>query len=411
MSASIDSSPSGIIPARQPLVFSFSSTSTITDAFRFVIQIFEDGSEIGKYYLAPNSNDVAFFDLSEVVRDRVEVDSSNHTNTSSIPGDTSAFFARATTGVHSYQVRVGEWDGTTETLNQDNTTLYLIGGTEQRSRGLHPSFSEFYATGSTRTGWLTDYPVGSYIEMKARDEDEGRAAFIAKDTWSDATAVNYSITNGSGTTSVYVPISSTYGGLVPSTTSLAGYVQYAALMPATIDGLTGLDSPGGSAASIDLTGWISYTVTLVDGVTAKSKPIRITRECSKTSTQLAWANSRGGWDYFTFAGKRLTTTTTDAKPYTKPLGDWGAATYGFKSWDAEVKFYHKTAEERYQMNAVMDEGEMQVLRSLFLSRKAFIRLDDWLPVTTDESQLQVRELQHKLYQVTFTVKLAQQVQC
>ena len=412
MSASIDSNPSGILPARQPLIFTFSTDTTITDAFRFVVQVFENDSEIGKYYLAPNENDVAHFDLSELVRDRVEVDDANHTGTNTTMGDTTTFYTRSTTGVKKYQVRVGEWNGPSESLDDDNTTLYLIGGAEQKSSGLHPDFSQFYATGNTRKGWLTDYPSGTYIELQARDEDEGRLAFIAKDTWSDATAVAYAITNTTTTYAVYVPISSSYGGLVPSTTSLAGYLQYVAALPASIDGLTGLDFPGGSPLAVDLTNWISYTVTLVDLLIPKSQSLRVTRDCSgKTGTQIAWSNSRGGWDYMTFEGKRLDTTTSEAKPYNKPLGDWGAATYTFNEWSAETKYYHKSAEQRYQLSGIFNEDQMQAIRSLFLSRKAFIRLDKWLPVVTDESQIQIRELQHKIYQVSFNVKLAQAIVC
>lgn len=412
MSATIDTNPSGVRVVNQPLVCTFSTSLTVTDAFRFVVQVFEDSTEIGKYYLAPNANDVAHIDLSELLRDRVEADDANHLQTYVIHANDTNFYARATTGIHEIQVRVGEWNGTAETLNDDNTTFYIVGGAEQKASGFNPDFSAFYATGSTRTGWLTDYAVGTYIEMKARDEDEGRMAFIAKNTYSDATAVNYSITTPSGTTSVYVPISSTYGGLVPSTTSLAGYLQYVGLMPATIDGLTGLDSPGGSAETIDLTGWTSYTVQLVDGVTAKSKAIRVTRDCvSKNWTQMAWTNSRGGWDYFNFNGKRLDTTTTDSKPYKSALGDWDAATYSFKSWNRESKYYHKTATQAYQLNTICTEEEMQVIRSLLLSRKAMIRLDNWLPVTISESSLQIRESGHRIYSVSFSVELAQMVLC
>jgi hypothetical protein len=396
----------------QPLVCTFSTDTTITDAFRFVVQVFEDGTEIGKYYLAPNANDVAHIDLSELLRNRVEADDANHLNTAVIHANDTNFLARSTTGIHEIQVRVGEWNGTSETLNDDNATFLIVGGAEQKSSGFNPDFSNYYATGLTRTGWLTDYAAGTYIEMKGRDEDEGRMAFIAKNTYSDATALNYTITTTTSTTAVYVPISATYGGLVPSTTTLAGYLQYVGLMPATIDGLTGLDAPGGTSETIDLTDWISYTIQLVDGVTPKSKPIRVTRDCSSQNhTQVAWTNSRGGWDYFNFNGKRLDTTTTDSKPYKAALGDWDAATYGFKSWNRESKYYHKTATQMYQLNTICTEEEMAVIRSLLLSRKAMIRLGNWLPVLIVESSLQIRESGHKMYVVTFQVELAQEVLC
>lgn len=411
MSATIDANPTGVVPANQPLVLTFSTDTTVTDAFRFVVQVLEDTVEIGKYYLAPNSADVAHFDVSEIVRQRVEVDDQNHTGTTVIHAAPNVY-ARSTNAIHSIQVRVGEWNGTTETLNQDNTTFYVVGGTEQKSSGYLPDFSTHYATGPTRKGWLTDYVAGTYIEMKARHDDEGRMAFIAKNTWSEATAVNYSVTTAGGVLSYYVPILSTYGGLAPSTTLLEGYLQYAALLPATLNGLATLDGPEGSATTVDLTGWISYTVQLVDGVTAKSKAIRVTRDCvSKNYTQIAWANSRGGWDYLNFNGKRNDTTTVDSKPYKKTLGNWDGAAYTFKSYDAEVRFFHKSGEQVYQLNTICTEEEMAVIRSLMLSRKAMIRLDKWLPAVVDESSFSVREAGLRMYQVSFSVKLAQAIVC
>ena len=412
MSATIDSNPTGVRVVNQPLVCTFSTDTTITDAFRFVVQVFEDSTEIGKYYLAPNANDVAHIDLSELLRDRVEADDATHTGAAVIHANDTNFLARSTTGIHEIQVRVGEWNGTAETLNDDNATFLIVGGAEQKASGYNPDFSNFYATGSTRKGWLTDYAVGTYIEMKARDEDEGRVAFIAKNTYSDANHIRYSVTKSGGTTTFYVPISSTYGGLVPSTSTLGGYLQYAALMPENIDGMTALDGVGGSPVGIVLSGWISYTVTLTNDTTEKSKSIRVTRDCtSKNHTQIAWTNSRGGWDYFNFNGKRLDTTTTDSKPYKSALGDWDAATYGFKSWNRESKYYHKTATQAYQLTTVCTEEEMQVIRSLLLSRKAMIRLDAWLPVTISESSLQIRENGHRIYSVSFSVELAQTVLC
>lgn len=413
MSATIASNPPTFVPANQPLIFTFSTDTTITDAFRFVVQVLENGTEIGKYYLAPNINDVAHFDLGELVRHRVEVDEANHTGTSTIVGDTTNFLARATTGVAEYQVRVGEWNGTAETLNDDNTTLVLIGGAMQKSGGLHPDFSTYYATGATRKGWLTDYLVqGTFIEMSAGDEDEGKAAFIAKNTASQATGIAYSVTTNAGTLAYYVPINATYGGLAPSTTTLGGYLQYASILPGSINGLSALDSPGGSASTISLTGWKSYTIQLMDSLVPKSRPIRVTRNCPyKASTQIAWANSVGGWDYMTFEGKRLTTTSKDSKAYRAPLGNWSAATYNFNGWQAEIKYFHQQAEEVYQLSGVFNEAEMTAIRSLLLAPKAFIRLDSWLPCVTQDTSISVREMQHKIYQVSFAVKLAQNIVC
>jgi hypothetical protein len=63
---------------------------------------------------------------------------------------------KATTGVKKYEVKVGEWSGTTETLAQATSTIYLLDGAEQPSQGLHPSYSDYYGTASTKKFWLMD---------------------------------------------------------------------------------------------------------------------------------------------------------------------------------------------------------------------------------------------------------------
>ena len=72
MSAQIDSKPTLIVPANQKLIFTISDTGTAPD--RYIVQVEEDGNEIAKLYLTPNTNDVVHFDLSEIEKDRVYTD-------------------------------------------------------------------------------------------------------------------------------------------------------------------------------------------------------------------------------------------------------------------------------------------------------------------------------------------------
>ena len=91
-------------------------------------------------------------------------------------------FTRANNGVKRYEVKIGEWDGSTESLDDDNQTLYLVDGYEQISDGLNPGFSDFYGTGSKKKVWLTDREVvSSVINVKADIDDNGVAAFLNTD--------------------------------------------------------------------------------------------------------------------------------------------------------------------------------------------------------------------------------------
>ena len=412
--AILDTPPGDFMPANQRLIFSFETTTSVTDEYRYVVQVLEDGTEIGKYYLAPNAQEVAFFDLGEIAGKRVQVDQTPYQSTSVtlFAYDTTPF-TRSRGNVKQYTVRVGEWNGSSETLNQDSHTFYLVGGREQLSAGLHPDFSDHYPTTSTRKGWLTDYSVtGSFIEMKATDEAEGRAALITRSTVSDATRIGFSVTTGSGTTTTFVDLNTSNGAQLPTaTTPVGGFITYVPLMPATVNGIEGEDEAG-DPQTVDLTGWISYSVGAYDGLTPKCRSIRVTRDCKTyktTPVQIAWANSKGGWDYAHFEGKLLTTQQTQAKPYRAALGDWNGASFTAPGFLPETQYFHKEAEETYQLTGYFTQSELEVFKSLNLARRAFIKLDQWLPVLIEPNSYAVRTDNTQLALVTFNAKLAQSI--
>lgn len=406
MAATIFTNPSGtFFPANQRLIYGFETDTTVTDAFRFVVVIKENGTEIGTYYLSPNANEVAFFDLGEIAGKRLQADQTPYISTASILfGFTSTPFTRSLTNVAQYTVEVGEWNGTTLSANQDNTSVYLIGGREQLAAGLHPDFSNYYASGPTRKAWLTDYPVtGSYIELTARDEDQGHAALITRSVVSSATAISYAVTTSSGTTTTNVTLNTTNGAQLPTATSpVGGFLTYVPLMPVNVEAITG----------VDLTNWISYTVTPIVEATLQpvGRSLRVTRNCKTYKTdpvQIAWTNSRGGWDYANFEGKLLTTLTTQAKPYRKALGNWNGATFTAPGFLPETEYFHKDGEDKYELTGYFTPAEVDTLRNLVLAKRAFIRLSDWVPVLVEPTSYAVRTHNAQMSLVTVTVKLAQ----
>jgi hypothetical protein len=55
--ASFDDSPGeNWFPAGQHLIYTISTQTTITDDFRYIVQVEENGTEIAKIYLSPNTN-------------------------------------------------------------------------------------------------------------------------------------------------------------------------------------------------------------------------------------------------------------------------------------------------------------------------------------------------------------------
>ena len=80
--ASIDNGPAGgsWIPAGQKLLFTIIPDITVTADYRFIVQVEENGTIISKVYLTPNPVNGAFFDLSEAILGRLEVDAFSNQN-------------------------------------------------------------------------------------------------------------------------------------------------------------------------------------------------------------------------------------------------------------------------------------------------------------------------------------------
>ena len=152
MAAVIDSKPTLIRPANQPLIFTLSYTTTLPD--RYVVQVFEDAVEIAKLYLTPNTNNKVHFNLADIARDRVSVDDKIRDESATLLSYDAKPFTTGRNGLKKYEVKVGTFVGTIQTLNDDRDTVYLLDGAEQISAGLHPSFGDYYPTAITKKVWL-----------------------------------------------------------------------------------------------------------------------------------------------------------------------------------------------------------------------------------------------------------------
>jgi hypothetical protein len=418
--ASFDDSPGeNWFPAGQHLIYTISTQTTITDDFRYIVQVEENGSEIAKIYLSPNTNDAGIFDLSQVVTGRVEVDHLKYGATTPIHSFNNKVFTRANNGVKRYTVKIGEWDGSTESLDEDNQTLYLVDGYEQLSAGLHPGFADFYGTQSNRKVWLTDrVPASNVIETKAAIEDDGVAAFLnTDDTGSLIERLQIKIYDTSGTLddTLTYDINSTNGALVPSTnwatgTNVTGSLLYAYVYPASLSGLT-------TALNAVTGGWDYYDVIPSTGLNAQTGNIlRVTNDCrysKNEAVQLGWANTRGGWDYLRFNGKKQKTVTREEKTYRKIVGDYDAATFTFAPSEREIKPYQLEAKERYQLNGILTIEELTLLQYCMRSKNVMARIDDtWVPVTISTNSMQVEEeTVSKVFVTSFEVELAQIIRC
>lgn len=417
--AQIEAAPAeNWIPAGRKLLFTLSPNETVTDDYRYIVQVEENGTIISKIYLTPNPADNAFFDLSEVISGRLEVDSLKYNTTSTIHSLHNKMFTRSNDNMKRYRVKVGFFDGTTETLAEDTSGYYYhFDGYEQLSQGLDPSFSDYYGTNANKKVWLTDrIPSNNVMEVSAGIEDNGVAAFINSDDTGSA-IVNLTIkiydTLGSLETTLTYTINSTNGGLVPTTSwsdaNNDASLLYAYVYPASFGALT-------TALNDVVEGWDYYDVIPASTGGPVGNTLRIRNNCRNTKNepvQLGWANTRGGWDYLRFNGKKQKTVTREEKTYRKIVGDYSGAQFELASSARQIKPYQLEAKETYQLNSVLTIEEVTLMQYCMRSKNVMARIDGtWVPVTIQTNSMQIEEeTVSKVFITSFNVELAQIIRC
>jgi hypothetical protein len=405
MAVSITSAPDLLRPAGQPLVFKMEEATTPD---RYIVQVYEslltttDGTLIGTYYITPDANGDGYFDLSDIAEGRVAAPDTQsagviHTVVTSVGTTTEPV-------IRKYTVKAGQYNAGTATLAEDSDVVYLLGGAMQISQGLHPSFADYYPTGSTVKSWLSDRQLdstGRRIEMVMAAEDEAIAVLIQTDNLGTATLLDeIEIKLFKNNINVWT----LSNNVVASTIVGANYI-IVPLGPANLATLF-----GGSWDN----DWDYYTIRGTDGAgtpTAVTCSIRVDRDCRPIKhdpVQLAWANTVGGWDYLRFDGRNLKTIQTEGKNYRKSLG------FSFNSWDRQTTPYHITGKEQYALrNQLFTASERDLLQYAFRSKNVMYRVGtgDWLPCTIDTSSYQVIPAASKTFDVSFTITLAQDIRC
>lgn len=417
MAAVIDSKPTKIRPANQPLIFTLSYTTTLPD--RYVVQVFEDSVELAKLYLTPNTNGYVHFNLADIVRDRVSVDDKIRDESETLLSYSNLPFTTGRNGLKKYEVKVGTFTGTTETLDDDRDTVYLLDGAEQLSAGLHPSFADYYPTSATKTGWLTDrVGVDDVITIEAREEDEGCVAFLndLNIIGGLAAQIKYEIKNAAGTVlaTEYVTINATNGAQLPTAADINQKLTYLMAYPKNLDKwLPTADRPVNNPT------WAYYEMQLLSGSSFKvSNVLRVNKLCTQikhNNTQLAWTNSVGGWDSLTFTGRTETSEMVTAKEYQRQIGNWNASTFTYLPQVREKQAYQVQAKLSYKLiNVAFSFAELSLLQYAFRSDNPMIRIGDtgdWQPVVMSTKSYTVKEAFSGMHSVSLSVELAQVIKC
>jgi len=411
MATQITSSPAeDLWPVGQHLVWTMDDDGGSTPD-RFIVQVYKSnnpasvGTEKAKLFLVPNASDVAHFDLSKIARGILEYPLSKNGVAIHSVQDAGKVFNCDELGLLKFTVRVGRYNGTTETLNQDSSEVFVLNGTEQTSSGLLPSFAAYYPTAVTQKTWLTDLPlVDNKITLEMGDEDEAVMMFVNTNSLGTTTfmdRVNFLGYNAAGSLADSVTI------MVADATTVTKNNLYAL--------------PIGPAAWTHLgmgSDVVEIRCTLANLGGGNSRQLIVKnnscRPLKHEATQLAWINTRGGWDYLRFDGRAPLNVSTTSKEYRKNVGTYGEATFTIASNVQQYDTYGKVGKEAYTLTEqAFTASQRDLLQYLMRSPVVQMRTGtgSWEPCLVRTNSLQIEPAGSKLYKVSLNVELARDIRC
>lgn len=411
MATEITSSPAeDLWPVGQYLVWTMADDGGSTPD-RFIVQVFRStspasvGAEKAKLFLVPNASDVAHFDLSKIARGILEFPLSKDGVAIHSVQDAGKVFNCDELCLLKFTVRVGRYNGTTETLNQDSSEVFLLNGTEQTSSGLLPSFAAYYPTSVTKKAWLTDLPlVDNKIRLEMGDEDEAVMMFVNTNSLGTATSLDRVSVFGYNA-----------AGIVADSVT----INVADATTVTKNNLYAL--PIGPAAWTHLgmgSDVVEIRCTLGNPGGGNSRQLIVKnnscRPLKHEATQLAWINTRGGWDYLRFDGRAPLNVSTTSKEYRKNVGTYGEATFTIASNVQQYDTFGKVGKEAYTLTEqAFTASQREILQYLMRSPVVQMRTGTgpWEPCLVRTNSLQIEPAGSQLYKVSLNVELARDVRC
>lgn len=411
MAADIISSPAqDVWPVGQYLVYSIDDDGG-TPPDRFVVIVKRstnpttEGAEKAKLYLVPNASDVVHFDLSKIARGILEFPLSKDGVAIHAVQDAAKVFNCDELCLLRFTIEAASYNGTTESAVQDTKAIFLLNGTEQISSGLLPSFSDYYPTFSTKKAWLTDLPlVDNAIRLEMGDEDEAVIMFVNTNSLGTSTTLDRIFVTGYN--AVGTSVDSVTINVADATTNTKNNLYALPIGPAAWTHL-------GMGSDV-----VEIRCTLANAGGGNSRQLRVKnnkpRPCKHEATQLAWINTRGGWDYLRFDSRAPLTISTTGKEYRKNVGTYGEATFTIASNIQQYDTYGKVGKEAYTLS---EQFFTETQRDLcqYLMRSPVVQMrrgtGDWEPCIVRTNSLQIQPAGSQFYAVSLNVELARDIRC
>lgn len=393
MGYSVTQEPGTIVGTGQPIIFTVYDTDVAGTVYKYkyLCDIYINGSKIARLKQSPNASDVGIFDISRVVNSFLSPTLVNQGITTNsihtLPlGDAGDPYSTNDSTLESVICKFGDEQSTSATTSPTVTadritesTRYAFQGAVPYNAGINYDFDEFTPDDSAAR-FLTDMPDYTIQnETIPTSNNEWRTmAFINDGTSGAINRVYVNIYNSSdvllNTSNDYFDNTAANGGQAPASVSAdTERILYVGV------GIKNLNVQS-LHTDMRLSNHATASYYEVYGTNSsdaqKTTKYRFSvdgNECVFPMVELAWKNRLGQWDYFTLKKKNTKTLNTTRTSMERTLGTYNATTYAENSFDRGTAtlsadaIYSETANTDY-----LTEKQAEWIEELFTSKNVYM---------------------------------------
>ena len=326
MAVTIQTSPQLFTPSDNPIVWTFSSNTTTSENFSFLVELYIDSVLTGIHQVYPEASTYAHFNASDIVKTSIDI---SDINQSTLVGD-------ALNHCEVYII-VKEYFGATPSVGATATSSTI---TSWKARLNDKEFSNYDYTDYNGVKFLTDSPNDLLIR-------EGSNFFLTL-ICNYEYYLNIKLYNALGVlvdTIYYEPVNIDISQINLNTTILA-------------------------SAFIDDTSYIEIFIsdTATELVLSETKRFYINRGC-QNGFPLYWLNKYGAFDTFDFSFNAIYSSDITSKSYEKQFGEWSETDFIFNASNSGVLSFFKSASDTLQLvsNYINQSTQNWLVRSCYIS--------------------------------------------
>lgn len=354
MAITLQQTPNDFSPANNPMVFTFTSTSTAQDNFSYYLELYVNGALHSSHQVFNEYATAGRFDASPYIRAVLQSDLITDGTLINPYGDATC----------TYYIDIYEKYGATPAVQIGSlitsATLNSFNGALRHDEYISFDVNDYNMSSSSDIKFLTSFPR---TERYFAGLDE--SFFIGLFRTSVATAH-----------SVYFKLYDVTGSLIASDSQVLGSDKFIVLNcgPAEIIANTTITSGNFDTC-------YRYAIEIrygAGGVALRSEVfyVYIDTECKRYPTKrLIWLNKFGVWDSFTFSLVTTESSNVVTSTYSGEKGEWsGTADYTYPLYKGEQRSYAKKVTDTLLLNSdwVKEDVQQWLVREIYESPKVYI---------------------------------------